>query len=309
MVTGIITDQDGAIIPGATVTLTCEAPPPADQQQAVSSSDGSFSFANVDAGTFQLTITAPGFSTQQTSGSLQAGQRAEVPPIFMPAAAAINVEVTASQRDIAQDQITVQEKQRVFGVIPNFYVSYDRNPAPLVPKQKFALAWKISIDPVNLAMTGLIAGVQQSQNTFGGYGQGAQGYAKRYGATYANGFIGTMISNAILPTVFKQDPRYFYKGSGRIASRALYAVANAVICKGDNGRWQANYSNVVGTFAASGIANLYYPAADRDRDGVKLTFEEALLGLASGAAANLFQEFLIRRITPHAHHQIEIHPK
>lgn len=306
-ITGTVTDRDGDFIPGATVTLTVEAQPPANEQQAISGGDGNFSFTNVAQGSFELTISAPGFTTQQTSGSLQAGQRAEIPQISMPAAVRIDVEVTASQRDIAQDQIAVQEKQRVFGLIPNFYVSYDRNPAPLVPKQKFELAWKISADPINFAMTGLIAGVQHSQNTFGGYGRGAQGYAKRYGAAYANDFIGTMISNAILPTVFKQDPRYFYKGTGSIGSRALYAIANAVICKGDNGHWQTNYSNIIGTFAAGSIANLYYPPADRD--GAKLAFEETLVGLAAGAGSNLFQEFLIRRITPHAHHTIELRPK
>jgi hypothetical protein len=300
----MVTDRDGDFIPGATITLTREAPLPADQQEVTSGGDGSFSFANIDAGTYQLTITARGFTTQQTSGSIQAGQRAEVPQIFMPAAAAIDVEVTVSQRDIAQDQITVEEKQRVFGVIPNFYVSYEPHPAPLVPKQKFELAWKISVDPINFAMAGLIAGVQQSQNTFGGYGQGMQGYSKRYAASYGNAIIGTMITSAILPTIFKQDPRYFYKGKGHIATRALYAMAGAVICKGDNGRWQANYSNIVGTVVAGGISNLYYPPADRD--GVRLAFKETFLGLAAGAGGNLFQEFLIRRITPHAHHSVEI---
>ena len=91
-------------------------------------------------------------------------------------------------------------------------------------------------------VVGAFAGVEQAGNTFAGYGQGAQGYGKRFGANYADGLSDTMIGGAILPSLFKQDPRYFYKGTGTIRSRAMYAIANAVICKGDNGRWQPNYS-------------------------------------------------------------------
>jgi hypothetical protein len=87
--------------------------------------------------------------------------------------------------------------------------------------------------------------VEQARNGFSGYGQGSQGYAKRYGASYADSFIGTMIGGAILPVVLKQDPRYYYKGTGSTRSRILYAVANAVICKGDNGRWQPDYSGIL----------------------------------------------------------------
>ncbi len=308
--TGSVSDQDGDSIPGAKITLSCGSqgsqgsPGSADERQAVAGEGGSFSFVNVTPGPFELTVTAPGFTTQRAAGLLQAGQQGEMPQIFMHAAVTIDVEVTASKRDIAQDQIAVQEKQRVLGAIPNFYVSYVSNPAPLVAKQKFELAWKMSVDPMNFILTGVVAGVEQSQNTFGEFGGGAQGYAKRYTAAYADGFISTMISNAILPTVFKQDPRYFYRGTKSIPSRALYAIASAVICKGDNGHWQPNYSNILGNVAASGISNLYYPRADRHV--IQLTFEEALVGLAAGAGGNLFQEFLIRRITPRVHHPIHL---
>jgi hypothetical protein len=105
-----------------------------------------------------------------------------------------------------------------------------------------------------------------------------------------------MIGSALLPSLLKQDPRYFYKGTGTTRSRVLYAIANAVVCKGDNGHWQADYSGIFGGLAAGGISNLYYPASDRN--GVTLTFENALIGIAAGAAQNLFQEFLVRKLTP-----------
>jgi hypothetical protein len=197
---------------------------------------------------------------------------------------------------VAQAQVKDEEKQRVLGVIPNFYVTYDPHPLPITPREKFDLAWKTTIDPVTFVIVGGIAGVQQARNTFSGYGQGSQGYAQRFGASYADLATGTFIGSAILPSLLKQDPRYFYKGTGSKQSRILYAIANAVICKGDNGRWQANYSNMLGNLAAGAISNLYYPA--QNRDGAGLTFENAALGIGSTAAANLVEEFLMRKLTP-----------
>jgi hypothetical protein len=298
-VSGFVTDGDGDSVPGAKVTLSLPSKPASDDRQVIAGGDGRFSFMNVPAGSYWLTVSAPGFATQQTSGVLHGGEQVEISRLALPAAATIDVDVVASQRDIAEAQIRDEEKQRVFGVIPNFYVSYVANPAPLVAKQKFELAWKQSVDPVNFAITGIIAGAQQSAGTFGGYGRGADGYAKHYGAAYADGVIGTMLSNAILPSLFRQDPRYYYKGTGSTGARALYAIANTVICKGDNGRWQTNYSNILGNLAAGGISNLYYPSGDRD--GTELTLENGLIGIAAGAGANLFQEFVLRRISTHVH--------
>lgn len=105
----------------------------------------------------------------------------------------------------------------------------------------------------------------------------------------------------MLPALFKQDPRYFVKGTGSVDSRVWYAIANSVICKGDNGHWQANYSAILGGLAAGGIANLYYPASDKA--SMSITFEAAGVGIASGAVQNLFQEFLVRKLTPHFRHQ------
>src|SRR5208337_5439456 len=176
------------------------------------------------------------------------------------------------------------------------YVSYLPNAVPLNSKQKFKLALRTVVDPFTLVFVGGAAGVEQAQNHFAEYGQGAQGYGKRFGAGYADMVAGTFIGAAILPSLLKQDPRYFYKGSGSKPSRFVYAIGNSVICKGDNGRWQANYSNILGSFAAGGISNLYYPA--RDREGAGLTFETGLIGIGTTAAANILQEFVVRKFTP-----------
>jgi hypothetical protein len=294
-ISGIVVDRSGAFVVGARVNISREMASP--NQEALSDDDGQFSFANILPGPFQLTITAAGFSTQSFSGILHSGEIYTVPQTTLAIATAVTeVRVMPTRVEVAEDEIKAEEKQRVLGVIPNFYVTYDSNPVPLSSKQKFELAWKTTVDPVTFGITGFIAGVQQAQNDFSGYGQGAQGFAKRYGASYADLVSGTFIGSAILPSLLKQDPRYFYKGTGTKRSRILYALANAVICKGDNGHWQANYSSILGSLAAGGISNLYYPA--ENRDGTELTFENALIGVGANAAANLLQEFVIRKLTP-----------
>lgn len=298
-ISGTVVDPTAAVITGARVKLTREDQSPA--QEVLSGDDGQFSFANIAPGPFQLTITATGFATQSSSGMLRPGEIYEVPQIALAVATAVTeVKVVPSQIELAEVQIKEEEKQRVLGFIPNFYVSYVPNAAPLTPKQKFELAWKITVDPVTFALIGASAGVGQALNQFGGYGQGAEGYGKRYGAALADSVSSTFIGSAILPSLLKQDPRYFYKGTGSKRSRFLYAVANAVICKGDNGHWQANYSNILGSLAAGGISNAYYPA--KDRNGAGLTFENTLIGIGTTAATNLLQEFVIRRFTPNASH-------
>jgi hypothetical protein len=293
-ISGILGDRTGTAIVGAHLKLTRDDQSPS--QEVLSGEDGQFSFAAIAPGPFHLSITATGFAPQEFSGELHAGETFRVPQITLTLATAITeVRVVPLQVDIAEEQIKDEEKQRVLGVLPNFYVTYVPNAVPLSSKQKFKLAWKTSIDPVTFGVTAVIAGVQQSQNDFKGYGQGADGYAKRYAASYADGVIGTFIGSAILPSILKQDPRYFYKGTGSKRSRALYAIAMSVTCKGDNGHWQPNYSGILGSLAAGGISNLYYPSTDRD---AALTFENALINIGANAATNLLQEFVIRKLTP-----------
>ena len=266
-------------------------------QQVLADDDGEFSLANIAPGAFRLTITAPGFTPQVVPGTLHPGEIYIAPQVTLALAVATSeVRVVVPRAEVAEAEIKDEEKQRVLGVIPNFYVSYTPNPAPLSSKQKFELAWRTSVDPVTFVITGGIAGVQQAENNFSGYGQGAQGYAKRFGANYADLVTGTFIGSAILPSLLKQDPRYFYKGTGGTGARILYAIANSVICKGDNRRWQVNYSNIIGSLAAGGISNLYYPA--KNRDGAELTFVSAGIGIGATAAANVVQEFFIRKLTP-----------
>ncbi|MGH9599517.1 MAG: carboxypeptidase-like regulatory domain-containing protein [Terracidiphilus sp.] len=296
---GIVVSSAGEVYEGVRVTLaeTTAKGAALPARTETTDSDGDFTFANVPAGAFKLTVSSQGFATKTVAGELGEGSSFDAREIVLPMLAAMSeVRVSASTVEIAEEQLRIEERQRVLGVIPNFYVTYDRDPAPLSTKQKYSLAWKSNIDPSTWVISGLFAGEEQAENTFAGYGQGAQGYAKRYGANFADNFIGTTIGGAVLPALFKQDPRYFYKGTGTVRARALYAIANAVICKGDNGRWQVNYSGILGSLAAGGISNLYYPASDRG--SAALTFENAGIGIAGSAVANLFQEFVVRKFTP-----------
>ncbi|HVI10252.1 MAG TPA: carboxypeptidase-like regulatory domain-containing protein [Candidatus Binatia bacterium] len=294
-ITGTVVDQSGAVVVGAQVHVTRSDH--SASQDATTGTNGQFFVANVTPGAFDLTVTASGFGPGTYSGVVHAKEIDTVPSIILAVASSTTaISVGVTREEIAEDQIRIEEHQRVLGVIPNFYVSYNPHAVPLSPRQKFQLAEKTVIDPFTFVIVAGTAGVEQWQNHFIGYGQGTEGYAKRFGANYADTLTGTFIGGAILPSLLKQDPRYFYKGTGGVRARFLYAVAMSFVCKGDNGHWQPNYSGILGSLAAGGISNLYYPAADRD--SAALTFDNTAIGIGSNAISNLFQEFLIPKLTP-----------
>jgi hypothetical protein len=304
-ISGTIVDRSGKVSVGANVRLTYKGR--TFSQQVASGNNGQFFFSGVPPGNFQLTVSAPGFMTQVFSGAVHPGQVYLVPPIVLGIETVqTNVQVRASTVDVAQAQLKEQEKQRILAIIPNFYVTYLPNPAPLNPKQKFQLALKTAVDPVTFLGAGIYAGIEQAGDRYPEYGQGAAGYAKRYGAGYADAAAGIFIGNAILPSVLKQDPRYFYKGTGTKRSRLLYALSSSVICKGDNMRWQPNYSFMLGSIAVGGISNLYVPAGDRNSAG--LVFQNALIRIGQGSLGGVLQEFLIPHLTPHVRRHQSAHP-
>jgi hypothetical protein len=294
-ITGKIVDQSGANIVGAIVKLTRENE--SSGQETTSNGDGLFAFTHVAPGPFRLTISFAGLASQEFSGTLESGHAYTTPVIMLTIPTQVEeVHVGLSREELAEAQIKEQEKQRVLGIIPNFYVTYDPHPVPLSAKQKFELAWKSASDPITLAGVGVLAGIDQASDRYGAYGQGAQGYAKRYGASYVNVFGATFIGGAIMPSLLKQDPRYYYKGKGTTRSRLLYAVASSVICKGDNGHWQPNYSNIAGSFGGAGLEALYLPPSDRRGSGFIIS--AAMIRLGETSLAGVLQEFVLPRFTP-----------
>jgi hypothetical protein len=293
-ISGKIVDQSGANIVGAVVNLGCDK---ASVREASSDEDGLFAFSRVTPGPFCLSISAPSLAPQELSGTVESAQAYVTPLIVMAIPTQVTeVHVGVPPEELATEQVKEQEKQRVFGVIPNFYVTYLPDAAALSPKYKFELAWKSATDPITLAGVGFLAGVDQAGDRWNGYGQGAEGYAKRFGASYANVFAATFIGGAVMPTILKQDPRYFYKGTGSKRSRILRAIGSSVICKGDNGKWQPNYSNMVGSFAGAGLEALYLPA--KDRQGSGFIVSSALVRLAETSLAGVLEEFVLPRLTP-----------
>ncbi|MGB7731344.1 MAG: carboxypeptidase-like regulatory domain-containing protein [Candidatus Acidiferrum sp.] len=293
-ITGKVVDQSGATVSGVLVKLKREGQ--TSDTETFSDDEGQFYFSNVAPGSFQLTITSEGLASRDFSGTLNPGEAYHTPLIMLTIATQVTeVHVGLTADELADVQIQEQVHQRVLGFIPNFYVSYVPNAAPLAPKHKFELAWKSATDPITLVGVGVLAGVEQATDRWGAYGQGAQGYGKRYGATYVNIFSGTLIGGAVLPSLLKQDPRYFYKGRGSKVSRLFYAMGNSVFCKGDNGKWQPNYSNVLGSFAAAGLANLYYPA--NDRRGSSFIVSTAVIRLGETSLASVLEEFVLPKLS------------
>lgn len=295
-ISGVVTDVTGSVVVGALVTLGSTAS--AGQHTTVTNNAGSFDFAGVEPGNYTIMIAADGFAPW-TAAHVVAGAGGNPPvlaAVLQVASASTRVDVGLSQKELAVQQVKAEEKQRLLGVFPHYFVSYEPNPAPLSVVQKFQLGWKTMLDPITLLSSGIAAGIQQARNSYHEFGQGMQGYGKRFGAQYADEVNGVIIGGVLMQSVFHQDPRYFYKGTGSVRSRALYAVATAFVRKGDNGHWQPDYSDVLGSLAAGEISTLYYPASSRT--GLRL-FHDVLLDLGGRAAGNLFEEFLFRKITTH----------
>ena len=301
---GTVTDNNQGIVPGARIEL--DGPTPADARTATANENGGFAFNNLKPGVpYHVTISADGFvSWTSPAIVLDPGQyRILTDAELRLAGGSTSITVSAASSDIAlaTQQVQLEEQQRVLGVIPNFYVVYDRNPAPLTTKLKFKLALRAETDPVTLLGAGFVAGLDQEGAT-PDYDQGSSGYAKRLGALYTNGFTDIMFGGAILPSLLHQDPRYFYQGEGTNRSRLLHALSSPFVAKGDNGRWQPNYSSVGGDLIAGAISNAYYPESNR---GARLVFVNAGITTGGRMVNGVIQEFLLRRFTPGARNRAD----
>ena len=293
---GTVMDQKGDVLEGALVVLS--GPAGSHLRTVQSDSNGQFEFTSLPPNVYRLTVSAPGMSTFTSPEiPLRAGEFHILPPVTLwLSPVTTTVIVTGNSQRLSEEQLHIAEQQRIAGIIPNFYSSYTWNAPPMLAKQKFQLSIRSIIDPVSFVAVAGVAGAEQYLNLFPAYGGGIEGYGKRYGAALANHVAGTLLGRAVYPSVFHQDPRYFYKGNGSIKSRALYAISAAVIARGDGGRWEPNYSLVLGHFSAAAISNLYYPASDR---GASLVALNGLAGIGGDAVANLVREFILKHFTSH----------
>jgi hypothetical protein len=294
-VLGAIEAVDGAPVGDAQVTLTETTE--LQQQNVGSDVNGNFAFTQVPPGTYFVTVQAKGFLPYTSARfTVAARQAVEVPKIELSIAPLKTEVVVRPTEVIAQMQIKAQEKQRVLAVFPNFYTSYIWNAAPLNTRQKFSLSTRDLLDPVSLVGVAATAGLEQANNSFAGYGQGAAGYGKRFAAALANNVTGSLLSQAVFPSIFHQDPRYFYQGSGSVKRRLIHALSWVAVVRSDGGRPMPNYSYWLGGLASGALSNLYYPRANR---GVGLVFTNFAIDVGTRAGDTIFQEFVLKHITTH----------
>jgi hypothetical protein len=251
-----------------------------------------------DAPQAHLTAAEPDASRQAQQGPTTPGQTAPSPttPAGAPPgqdsssapATAPQTDSEKSKREQAADQLKAQEHQRVLGVMATFNTTTNRDALPLSPGQKFQLFLKSETDPWPFGLALVVAGIGQSENTYPEWGQGVQGYAKRFGGAYTDAFIGNFFGNAVLTSILHEDPRYFQKGTGGFAKRFLWAAASTIWCRRDNGTWGPNYANVGGNLIGAAISRIYYPSSQRT---VGNTIEDGFTVSAEGIVGAEVIEF------------------
>jgi hypothetical protein len=291
-ITGTVTDDvNNDPVPGATVVL--EGPVLGYPRRVAANDNGFFEFNDLEPGTpYHVTISAKGFASWSSPDViLKPSQYLILTGTTLHIAQELTtVIVSNTAEEIATEQVKIEEQQRVFGIIPNFYVVYDHDVTPLTTKLKFKLALRTSADPATIFGVGMLAAINQAANDAPNYPQGWKGYGQRYGAAAADGLSDIMIGGAILPSLLHQDPRYFYQGTGTNKSRALHALSNPFICKGDKGKWQPNYSSMGGDLASAALTNVYYPASNR---GVGAVFQIFVINTSERMFTSLVQEFIV----------------
>src|SRR5215467_11354753 len=292
-ITGTVLDFRGDVVSRATVVL--QGPDLDDVRSIAVQENGSFKFDSVTTRIpYHLSVSAAGFANWTSNKIILApGQYFILTGINL-RIAPVQVTVTVvPSEEVAAQQLQAQEQQRIVGVLPNFYVVYERNAAPLTPKLKFHLAFKFLVDPVTNAGFVVNAAVYQA-NGYPSYSQDAKGFLQRLGATYAGGYTNVLVGDAVLPSLLHQDTRYFYQGTGTTKSRLFHAISSPFVVQGDDGRRQFNFSGIGGNLVAGAIANAYYP--DKDR-GVNLVVRSALIGAGGRMVNAVAQEFLLHKFT------------
>jgi hypothetical protein len=286
-----VVDITGGTVPNATVVLQG----PNEHRSVVTGDNGFFTLNGINPETpVQILVSASGLKSWSSNEIiLQPGQSLILTDVTLGVAPVETSVNAATPEEVAAEQVKVQEQQRVFGVIPNFYVTYEHNAAPLTPKLKFQLALRTLTDPVTITGFGLNAAIYQAAG-YPSYGQDPKGYSQRLGVTAVGGYTKILLGDAVLPSLLHQDPRYFYQGTGTTKSRLLHAMATPFVTKGDDGRREINYSNIIGDLASGAIANAYYPSQDR---GVGPVARSALVGVGSRIALGILQEFVLRKWT------------
>lgn len=287
-----VTDMNDGPVLGATIVL--QGPIASDRRTVATNDNGYFEIRDVEPGIpYHVAISATGFADWASPVFILDPGQYKILDATKLQIEEVQTTVNVSPEsfeEIALEQVKIEETQRGFAIIPNFFEVFGPNPSPLSAKLKFSLAFRFARDPFSVARVAILAGVGQATNT-PNYVQGVKGYSERFGANYANSFTQIMIGGAVLPSVLHQDPRYFYQGTGTKKSRAIHAISNLFITKGDDGHSQPNYSSLGGDVASAAISTLYYPKSNRDAG---LFFQNFAVNSAVHMAFRLLEEFAFR---------------
>lgn len=240
-------------VTSAAVAVSPDIPEPPQPQIAAAPESADLESAASESSDQQTPSPTPAEAPATQAGSSSSSSQTSAP----------QTDAEKSAHEKAEEQLKAQEKQRVMGVMATFNTTSNKDALPLSSGQKFKLFFKSETDPWPFLLAGAVAGVGMAEDSYPAWGQGAQGYAKHYGAAYSDAFIGNFFGNAVLTSLFHEDPRYFQKGSGPVIKRALWAAASSVWCRRDNGKFGPNYANVVGNLIGAAISDTYYPASQR----------------------------------------------
>jgi hypothetical protein len=289
---GVVSDIQGGLVPGARVVIA--GGEPETSQETTADSVGFFNVGGLRPGIYSVTISSPGLRTYVVHDlHLRPGEVYSLPEVSLPMArTSADVTVTLTTEEIAETELHNELKQRVLGVLPNFYVSYQWNAAPLTARQKLKLTFRSATDPVFFGTTAITAGIEHANNTFPEYGRGPAGYWRRYGAAYGDAVIGRFMGSVVFASAFHQDPRYFVMTNGPIPKRAWHAVSSTFIQRGDNRHWQPAYAHLLGNAVTGLIASTYHPGSSPG----SLVLDNTILGLGGQAGNNLIREFVLRHL-------------
>lgn len=238
-------------------------PPPFEQTSESPATASSAATLSPDAGRIPQGAEAEAGAAPQNATSPATTPQTTTPPSSPSNQTATPPAQTAQNKAESTGQAT--SKDRLFYTLPNFLTLENAGQVPpMSAGEKFKAVTRSSFDPAQFAWYGLLSGISQAENSEPGYGQGAQGYAKRYGAAFGDGVIEGYMVGAAIPSLFRQDPRYFQSGKGGFWRRTGYAVSRIIITRGDSGNNQFNVSEILGSGLGAGISTYsYHPHADK----------------------------------------------
>jgi hypothetical protein len=206
----------------------------------------------------------------------------------------LQAQQTAPSTTPAKD--TPSSERRMFGIGPKFDVTERDNPRPLTPNEKFRLFATDTTRPYQFVAAAAVTGISMIDHDNRGFGQGGEGFAKRFGAAMADEASSAFFGEFLYPSMFRQDPRYFRRGTGTGGERLGYAISRVVVTRSDTGKSQFNFSKVLGAMSSGALANAYYPDSERT---VGRTFSTIGINLGTAAGLNLVKEFWPRHGKKH----------